>query len=391
MASEITLETDSAEGKRVRFAPDDDIYDVATNALCGGGDYYECQNININLGNEFIEPGHAFFEYGIEDGGRLGVQIITSPDQSDVERFRSELCELNSRNEGEIQRRPLDVDGLDLDLSELRLDAVPDSITTYPFGSGRNCLCTLKQLNLSRNNLSTLPDNFGELHISGILDLSHNPISTLPSTFVALQVGGVKFKDCKQLQEIDIPETVVQIEESAFENCESLTRVVIPESVEKIKDAAFQNCVKLETVNIPDTVEEIGAIAFERCASLTNVFIPSKITEIEEGTFRGCEKLAEIVIPSNVKTIWDYAFAECVALEEIRFEGGVERIMCEAFYGCKLLKGIVIPPSIRDIDYHAFRDCENLEYAVIPTKTKDLCNLEDAFVGCHANFHIRWV
>ena len=60
-----------------------------------------------------------------------------------------------------------------LDLSNNRLDAIPDSI---------GLMSCLRQLLLPRNNILVLPETCGQLKLLQELDVSHNPLQNLPGS-----------------------------------------------------------------------------------------------------------------------------------------------------------------------------------------------------------------
>lgn len=126
-----------------------------------------------------VLPEETFRDHGIEDGARLYVSH-TVPS---VEQIVTELLVLNPglsrhratrQNEGKGVHRvdpqnPLGILG-SWDLDHLGLASLPDSLIIDG------------DLLLLRNQLSSLPRDFGEISVGGSLDLSHNRIESLPAS-----------------------------------------------------------------------------------------------------------------------------------------------------------------------------------------------------------------
>ena len=108
------------------------------------------------------------------------------------------------------------------------------------------------------------------------------------------------FNGLTSLKEINLSsENLAKIGDFSFEGCTSLTSIIIPNTVDSLGERAFAGCYRLHTLEFEDgsTCLSIGAYAFKDCIALTSLVIPNVVETIGESVFSGMVSLEELTIP----------------------------------------------------------------------------------------------
>ena len=215
--------------------------------------------IQVFFGEDKIEKGSTFEDYGIEDDARLSI-IIQNSNEYLTKKYGQSLdqerwYEAIRKNRVEDYRYFNNIKGI-------------DTTTIGKFAFYEN---QLEEVNI--------PDS----------------VET---------IGSLAFAK-NQLEEVNIPDFVETIGRGAFSN-NQLTTVKIPNSVETIDSIAFGNN-QLEKVNIGNSVKTIGNYAFAKNRLIT-VEIPNSVKTIDGSAFSD-NRLEEVTIPNSVTEIGWAAFA----------------------------------------------------------------------------------
>ena len=195
----VILNTTDSQTMQIAVHRDEAIYEAVSRCL-------ECEAATIQyvqLGDDAVGVnGESFREEEIEDGAKLGVCVVGLSFEDVVDatvalnagnRFvtKEKLMAFVSLNPDD----PLHVKG-NLHWAGLHLKVLPDIIGKLKidgnfmlgFAFYRDISGNMQ---LGHNELSRLPDSFGQMQIGGELDLSSNKLSTLPESFGQLTVGGL--------------------------------------------------------------------------------------------------------------------------------------------------------------------------------------------------------
>ena len=184
----VTVSTD-CETKEITVTPTDAVHDAIAAGFERPGEVIE----EALLGDDAVQPGETFQDWGIEEGARLSVRFRP---RVTFEEFLDDIVEMNPqlagttrlerarwvspewRRERGFSQTPSRVRG-NLDLRNAGIDVLPESIGDLTVDG---------YLSLRNNNLATLPESIGSLTVRGDLDLSYNGLTTLPASFGNLQV-----------------------------------------------------------------------------------------------------------------------------------------------------------------------------------------------------------
>jgi hypothetical protein len=134
----------------------------------------------------------------------------------------------------------VEVEG-DLSLTNNNLTSLPESFGNLKIGGGlwlyNNQLTSLPEsfgnlkigwsLWLNSNNLTSLPESFGNLKIGGDLNLDHNNLTSLPESFGNLKIGGNLWLDGNNLTSEPIIPSMKQTIEKDWCYIDGLVREIV--------------------------------------------------------------------------------------------------------------------------------------------------------------------
>ena len=109
-----------------------------------------------------------------------------------------------------------------IQLSQRGLTSLPESLSNI----------TLHHLDLSGNQLTRLPESFGQLRVGGYLDVSRNKLTVLPESFGQLRVG--KDLDVSRNKLTVLPESFGQLRVGKNLDLSTNHLTVLPENFAKI-------------------------------------------------------------------------------------------------------------------------------------------------------------
>lgn len=260
-------------------------------------------------------------------------------------------------------------------INELRVVAMPDSITYIGEGAFNSC------------------DGLEALALSAGLEA----------------IDAMAFGSCDELKSLNIPDSVREIGVGAFFDCEGITTLTIPGTVEKIYNYAFKTCDSLQTVTLMPGVEEMSATAFDDCDRLHTANIPESInyinlfafndTVLSRINYEGSEDFLDSLklhLPKNIFTynnnieeLANWVYVDGVEEGRIQFDPATGTIIDaestvtiatipasinnvavvaigeNAFASCDSLLEVTIPDSVAEIGNFAFFDCKNLAAAIV--------------------------
>ena len=140
------------------------------------------------------------------------------------------------------------------------------------------------------------------------LDLSHSNITTLPENFM---------KGETSLRNVYLNNSTTTISLDAFSGCTSLSAITIPSSVTSIDNEAFRNS-GLRDITIHSGIT-YGGYVYSHCSAATAVTIEQGTLRIEKGTFASCTSLSSVTFPSSITFVGTQAFIGCTGLESLTF------------------------------------------------------------------------
>ena len=140
------------------------------------------------------------------------------------------------------------------------------------------------------------------------LDLSHSNITTLPENFM---------KGETSLRNVYLNNSTTTISQDAFSGCTSLSAITIPSSVTSIDSEAFRNS-GLRDITIHSGIT-YGGYVYSRCSGATAVTIEQGTLRIEKGTFASCTSLSSVTFPSSITFVGTQAFIGCTGLQSLTF------------------------------------------------------------------------
>lgn len=209
------------------------------------------QKNNAYYRNNHIENNHSFglslSSYDIDFWKNKFPYILKDCSIDEIKKYLSKLDELDLFNDDDISRLPESFGQLhnlkELHISSINLSTLPTSILQ---------LKNLKKLDLSCYNLTALPVNIGELHNLQELDVSCcTKLATLPQSIGRLkQLTTLKLSSCHRL--IRLPESIGELSKLRtldLYGCEELWE--LPESIgqlHNLQELNVRDCKKLERI-----------------------------------------------------------------------------------------------------------------------------------------------
>ncbi|QZA58427.1 leucine-rich repeat domain-containing protein [Candidatus Rhabdochlamydia porcellionis] len=186
---------------------------------------------------------------------------------------------LSEENQIEVKKRVFDFFNnstkKNLNLSNLNLSSLPDIFNI-------SCFChRLKQLDLSKNQLTTLPDTFGNLSQLTELDLSTNQLTTLPDTFgnlaqlIWLDLNTNQLTtlpdtlgNLARLAELDLSTNQLTTLPDTFSNLAQLTQLglsinkltTLPDAFSSLSQLAILDLSTNQLTNLPDTLGNLSRL-----------------------------------------------------------------------------------------------------------------------------------
>jgi internalin A len=136
-----------------------------------------------------------------------------------------------------------------LNLSDQNLITLPDSISQ---------LTNLKSLDLSSNRLTKLPDFIGELTNLEDLALSRNQLSSLPESFSHLK--RLKILDISNNLLTRLPESITKLSNLENLNLSGNKLSSIPESIDHLTSLRELNLLVNELVTMPDSIGRLSQL-----------------------------------------------------------------------------------------------------------------------------------
>ncbi|KAG6559491.1 E3 ubiquitin-protein ligase ipaH9.8 [Candidatus Rhabdochlamydia oedothoracis] len=143
-----------------------------------------------------------------------------------------------------------------LDLTNLNLTSLPD-IFNNP------CFNQLKHLDLSSNQLRTLPASFGELQALTNLDLSSNQLTTLPKSFGNLQA----------LTQLCLSSNQLTTLPTSFGNLQALTHLYLYNNQLRTLPASFGNLQALTNLDLSSNPLTALPTSFGNLQALTHLYL----------------------------------------------------------------------------------------------------------------------
>ena len=201
----ITVATD-AETRAISARPTDHVLDTIATAF--GRQVEDIEE--ALLGDDAVQPGESFQQWGIEDGARLCVRFRAP---KTFEEFVAETIKLNpsltreglmggvevdtedaSRVKGDVNWSNKDIKKLPPSIGDLTVDGYLDltfnDLEELPESFGN--LIVGKNLNLANNKLASLPESFGNLKVGEDLYLINNLLASIPETLGSNVKGAVR-------------------------------------------------------------------------------------------------------------------------------------------------------------------------------------------------------
>jgi internalin A len=155
-----------------------------------------------------------------------------------------------------------------LDLSELELTAIPDSIAR---------LVNLKTLNLVGNQITAIPDSIARLVNLEHLNLSENQITTIPDAIA--QLVNLRYLNLRHNQIIAIPDSIVQLVhlEDLYLGQKQIT--AIPDSISQLVNLQHLNLENSQITFIPDSIAQLVNLRSLHLSGNQISFIPGSIDQ----------------------------------------------------------------------------------------------------------------
>ena len=275
-------------------------------------------------GNELSDQSMTTLsEYGIDEDAMLDVIPITRPSSRDEVRIiLDDIDNMNGtrtyiRKTYMSQAEFNDDDELEnLDLSRQELSQLPESFGNLHVGGnlnlGFNQLSSLPEsfsnvrvggdLHLSYNQLSSLPESFGTLKVGGDIDLDHNHLRSLPESVSNLAVGGSLVLNTNELS--SLPESFGNLEVGGGLDLGSNQLSSLPESFGKLR-VGKNLCLHYNgLLSLPDSFSNL--IVGETLSLHSNPLssLPDSLGNITLGKPLILSASQPLPPPSYVGTIW---------------------------------------------------------------------------------------
>jgi len=180
----INIISNDSHDLQILVRPADNIYKSVVDGL---GDTPK-HRVIIRLGEDKIEPDGTFQEYEIETGARLNVEILARKGFSEI---LEDIIKLNLHLHPDI-----------LMLPEVGPDGSPTFNIVEPWRINGN-------VNWGSEDITYLPESFGDLIVNGKLYLNDNQLTTLPDSFGYLTVDGNIYLNGNELA--SLPDSFVKL------------------------------------------------------------------------------------------------------------------------------------------------------------------------------------
>ena len=236
----------------------------------------------------------AFFDFGKKSGSlklsRLGLTSL--PNVFDFEFFQRKLKEL--------------------DLSHNNLQTLPDSLGN---------LQVLATLNLDHNSLQSLPETLGNLQDLTMLSLEHNNLESLPESLSNLQSLTILYLRANKLK--DIPDSLGSLQRliQLDLGCNKLTH--LPESLVGLKVLTELSLSSNQFAYLPEFLGSLRSLVSLRLRNNQFTKLPESLVNLKKlrTLYLGCNcNLSELQLLKKMPLVKVIGSKDCNALNKITLE-----------------------------------------------------------------------
>lgn len=243
----VTILTDGNMQEAVDVRLCDMVKDVVRDVL-GVPGYWRDHKVRVLMGSQMVHT-RTFEDNGIEDHATLGVEVLHAASFEEI---------LNALNE----------------LNPVGPEFLENGVKYNADGS-------LKNWNLSRKGISELPENIGDLMISGNLNFGHNDLKSLPETIGNLSVGGNLSFSSNQIEKL--PDSVAGMSVSGYLSFGLNALETLPDSIGGLCCGGNLSFHANRLTSLPGTVGDVscgGNLSFDMNALET---LPESIGNVHVG------------------------------------------------------------------------------------------------------------
>ncbi|WP_220017443.1 leucine-rich repeat domain-containing protein [Candidatus Rhabdochlamydia oedothoracis] len=184
-----------------------------------------------------------------------------------------------------------------LDLKNLNLTSLPD-IFNNP------CFHQLKHLDLSCNQLTTLPESFGNLQALTYLDLTNNQLTTLPASFRKLQALTNLYLERNQLTALP----------KSFRELQALTNLYLERNQLTALPKSFRELQALTCLDLSNNQLTTLPAFFGELQALTKLCLSRNLLTALPASFGNLQALTQLYLSSNQLTTLPASFGNLQAL-----------------------------------------------------------------------------
>ena len=206
----------------------------------------------------------------------------------------------------------------ELNLSGNQLSTLPEAISQLSQAIGQ--LSQLQELDLSGNQLSTLPQAISQLSQLQKLNLSHNQLSTLPEAIGQLsQLQGLNLSNNKLST---LPETIGQLSQLQGLNLSNNKLSTLPETIGQLSQLQGLNLSNNKLSTLPETIGQLFQL---KALDLSN----NKLSTLPEAIGQ-LSQLQALNLSNNQLSTLPEAIGQLSQLQELNLSGNQLSTLPEA-------------------------------------------------------------
>jgi len=155
-----------------------------------------------------------------------------------------------------------------------QLTSFPDNIGQMKIGGSFYCF---------NNQLTSLPDSIGQMKIGGSFYCFNNQLTSLPDNIGQMKIGGSFY--CSKNQLTSLPDSIGQMKIGGHFYCFTNQLTSLPDSIGQMKIGGDFDCSNNQLTSLPDSIGQMKIGGDFDCSSnqLTSDAKPSRFDEFEVG------------------------------------------------------------------------------------------------------------
>ena len=254
-------------------------------------------------------------------------------------------------------------------LSWNKLTSLPKSITR---------LENLTEIKLNKNNLTSLPKSITRLENLTRLDLSWNQLTSLPKSITRLE--NLNFIDLSHNNLTSLPKSITRLENLTTLNLNGFSLTSLPESITRLENLTELNLINNQLISLPDSFWKLKKIISINLINNNFISMPNEITKLE--------KLTSLYLSANQLTSLPESITRLENLTKIDLRNNQLTSLPESIARLKSLKKLnlsnnklkCIPESIIRLKNLTSLNLSNNQLISLPESITRLENLTELYL-----------